>query len=186
MFTRVPWEVTGGYLEGNYNMGGARPEEGISHAINEATKPITMSSINAEDFSRSDLGKGFSYSRDVLDHHLNPTGKGIGGQLGEGMRRINEGLSHNLDQFGKGLHTLVHGEGDSGDSDTPGVTRRDSSAFAQSKKPRKKKKGLLALQTPSAKAARFRAGKRRFRVRPTGKTGVSTGTKSSGVSVPKG
>ena len=181
-------EEIGIYSGETYNMCGtnARPEEGISHAIKEVTKPITMSSINAEDFSRSDLGKGLTYSREVLDHHLNPSGKGIGGQIGEGMRRINEGLSHNLDQFGKGLHTLVHGEGDSGDSDTGGVTRRDSSAFAQSKKPRKKKKGLLALQTPSAKAARFRAGKRRFRVRPTGKTGVNTGAKSSGVSVPKG
>jgi hypothetical protein len=165
-------------------MGGARPEEGISHAINEATKPITMSSINAKDLSKSDLGKGLSYSKDVLDHHLSPSRKGLGGQIGEGMRRINEGLTHNLNELGKGLHTLVHGEGDSGDSDTPGVTRR--SAFGQSKKPRKKKKGLLALQTPSAKAARFRAGKRRFRVRPTGKTGVSTGARSSGVSVPKG
>ena len=59
------------------------------------------------------------------------------------------------------------------------VEQKDTSAFAQSKKPRKKKKGLLALQTPSAKASKFRAGKRRFRVRPTGKTGVSVAGSSN-------
>lgn len=97
-----------------------------------------------------------------------------------------QALSHFISQPGKYLHERLHGGGGgSGDDDTS-VTQRDTSAFAQSKKPRKKRKGLLALQTPSAKASRFRAGKRRFRVRPTGKTGVNTGAKSSGVSVPKG
>ena len=72
------------------------------------------------------------------------------------------------------------GSGGSDDGDTS-VSQRDTSAFAQSKKPRKKKKGLLTLNTPSAKASRFRAGKRRFRVRPTGGTGVNVagGKKSS-------
>ena len=184
MFTRVPWEVTGGYLEGNYNMGGARPEEVISHNVKQVANAPTM--LDAGDVSRSDFGKAMNYIQEGLDHNLGVSGKGLGGQFSKGMQRLNEGISHNISQIGKGLNTLVHGEGDKGDSDTGGVTRRDTSAFAQSKKPRKKKKGLLALQTPSAKAARFRAGKRRFRVRPTGKTGVSTGTKSSGVSVPKG
>ena len=96
-----------------------------------------------------------------------------------------QALSHFISQPGKYLHNQIHGGPKGGDDDTS-VTQRDTSAFAQSKKPRKKRKGLLALQTPSAKASRFRAGKRRFRVRPTGKTGVNTGAKSSGVSVPKG
>ena len=98
-----------------------------------------------------------------------------------------QALSHFISQPGKYLHERLHGSlsGSGGDDDTS-VTQRDTSAFAQSKKPRKKRKGLLALQTPSAKASRFRAGKRRFRVRPTGKTGVNTGARSSGVSVPKG
>ena len=158
MFTRVPWEVTGGYLEGNYNMGGKRPETFVSD------NTISL--------------------REGLDHNLGEPG--LGGALTAGATRINEGISHNVEQLGKGLHTLIHGEGDKGGDDDTSVTQRDTSAFAQSKKPRKKRKGLLALQTPSAKASRFRAGKRRFRVRPTGKTGVNTGAKSSGVSVPKG
>lgn len=69
--------------------------------------------------------------------------------------------------------------GGGGPDDPPPVEQRDTSAFAQSKKPRKKKKGLLALNTPSAKKARFKAGKRRFRVRPTGKTGVSVAGSSN-------
>ena len=140
-----------------------------------------MSSIYAKDLSKSDLGKGLSYSKDVLDHHLNPSGKGLGGQIGAGMQRLNEGTTHTLNQLSQGLHTLIHGEGDKGDDDDTSITQRDTSAFAQSKRPRKKKKGLLALQTPSAKASRFRAGKRRFRVRPTGATGVNVagGNKSS-------
>jgi len=163
-------------------MGGARPEEGINHAINEATKPITMSSINAKDLSKSDLGKGLSFTKEVLDHNLGVSGGGVGGQIAKGMERLNEGITHNINEFGKGLHNLVHGEGNSGNNNNNNsVTQRDTSAFAQSKKPRKKKKGLLALNTPSAKKARFKAGKRRFRVRPTGKTGVNVagGNKSS-------
>ena len=105
-------------------------------------------------------------------------------------RNLNElpaGIAHTIAQPGNYLYERFHGSmNKGGDDDDTSVTQRDTSAFAQSKKPRKKRKGLLALQTPSAKASRFRAGKRRFRVRPTGKTGVNTGARSSGVSVPKG
>lgn len=180
-------EEIGIYSGETYNMCGSdsRPEEVISHNIKQVANAPSMV-LKAEDVQRGDFGKAMNYVQKGLEHNIGVSGGGLGGQFSKGMQRLNEGFSHNMEQFGKGLHTLVHGEGDKGDSDTGGVTRRDTSAFAQSKKPRKKKKGLLALQTPSAKAARFRAGKRRFRVRPTGKTGVSTGTKSSGVSVPKG
>ena len=177
-------EEIGIYSGETYNMCGSKANEAIHHNIKQVANAPTV--LKAEDVSRSDFGKAMNYISEGLEHNIGVSGGGLGGQFSKGMQRLNEGIRHNVDQFGKGLHTLVHGEGDSGDSDTGGVTRRDTSAFAQSKKPRKKKKGLLALQTPSAKAARFRAGKRRFRVRPTGKTGVSTGTKSSGVSVPKG
>ena len=180
MFTRVPWEVTGGYLEGNYNMGGSRPEEVISHNVKQVASAPSMV-LKAEDVQRGDFGKAMNYVKEGLDHNLGVSGKGLGGQFSKGMQRLNEGLSHNMEQLGKGLHNLVHGEGSSGDDGNNSVTQRDTSAFAQSKKPRKKKKGLLALNTPSAKKARFKAGKRRFRVRPTGRTGVNVagGNKSS-------
>ena len=91
------------------------------------------------------------------------------------------GISNLIDNtYGK-LDRYITGQlwGSGGSDDPPPVEQRDTSAFAQSKKPRKKKKGLLALSTPSAKKARFKAGKRRFRVRPTGKTGVSVAGSSN-------
>lgn len=183
MFTRVPWEVTGGYLEGNYNMGG-----GAGKAVDEATKYLSDRTGVGTHTNLESQGK-------KLDKHiLGQTN--IDEQIEAGKQKLNyeltegnlspQALSHFISQPGKYLHNQIHGGGGGGGDDDTSVTQRDTSAFAQSKKPRKKKKGLLALQTPSAKAARFRAGKRRFRVRPTGKTGVNTGAKSSGVSVPKG
>jgi len=182
MFTRVPWEVTGGYLEGNYNMGGS------AKAVGKAADYVGQRIVGGD-------SKHYEKMGDKADKHIADQ-TNIDEQFEAGKQKLNyeltegnlspQALSHFISQPGKYLHNQIHGGGgDSGDDDTS-VTQRDTSAFAQSKKPRKKKKGLLALQTPSAKASRFRAGKRRFRVRPTGKTGVSTGTKSSGVSVPKG
>ena len=55
--------------------------------------------------------------------------------------------------------------------------------YGQEGKKKKKKKGLLALSTPSAQAGRFRSGKRRFRVRPTGATGVNVGGTGGGSTV---
>ena len=91
------------------------------------------------------------------------------------------GIGNLIDNtYGK-LDRYVTGQlwGGGGSDDPDTVEQRDTSAFAQSKKPRKKKKGLLALNTPSAKKSRFKAGKRRFRVRPTGKTGVSVAGSSN-------
>ena len=177
-------EEIGIYSGETYNMCGSAKKlsSGISHNIKQVANAPTM--LEAPDMSKTDFGKGMNYIQSVLDHNIGVSGKGLGGEFSKGMQRLNEGIRHNVTQLGKGLHHLVHGEGDKGgDSDTGGITRRDSSAFAQSKKPRKKKKGLLALQTPSAKKARFKAGKRRFRVRPTGKTGVNvSGGKKSSVS----
>ena len=91
------------------------------------------------------------------------------------------GISNLIDNTYWKLDRYITGQlwGSGGSDDPPPVEQRDTSAFAQSKKPRKKKKGLLALNTPSAKKARFKAGKRRFRVRPTGKTGVSVAGSSN-------
>ena len=55
--------------------------------------------------------------------------------------------------------------------------------YGQEGKKKKKKKGLLALSTPSAQAGRFRSGKRRFRVRPTGATGVNVAGSGGGSTV---
>ena len=180
MFTRVPWEVTGGYLEGNYNMGGS------AKAVGKATDYVAERAIGSAwdkqgEKAGAKLDKKASDSTNI-DEQFEKGKQNFNANL----QAIPEIISHNISQPGKYLHNQLHGGGGGGDDGDTSVTQRDTSAFAQSKKPRKKKKGLLALQTPSAKASRFRAGKRKFRVRPTGKTGVNTGTGSSGVSVPKG
>lgn len=180
MFTRVPWEVTGGYLEGNYNMGGGGQATG--KALDYVGNRLGMGSGTTNE----EAGKKFDKSvadKTNIDEQFEAGKK----EFNKGLEELPAAISHNLAQPGNYLYERFHGSMNKGggDDDTS-VTQRDTSAFAQSKKPRKKRKGLLALQTPSAKASRFRAGKRRFRVRPTGKTGVNTGAKSSGVSVPKG
>lgn len=181
MFTRVPWEVTGGYLEGNYNMGGSGGEK-TGQALDYLGRRIQ----GGDSTHYEDMGK--KADKDASDS------TNIDEQFEKGKQNFNTNLEaipgildHNFKQPGNYLYERFHGSmNKGGDDDDTSVTQRDTSAFAQSKKPRKKRKGLLALQTPSAKASRFRAGKRRFRVRPTGKTGVNTGARSSGVSVPKG
>tara|TARA_Y100001938_G_scaffold151197_1_gene247265 strand:+ start:1304 stop:1756 length:453 start_codon:yes stop_codon:yes gene_type:complete len=138
--------VTGGYLEGNYNMGGS---------TRTGTKLPSMQDLK----DATNIDEQIDAARET------------------GARALEElpaGISHNLAQPGNYLFERFHGSmNKGGDDDDNSVTQRDTSAFAQSKRPRKKRKGLLALQTPSAKASRFRAGKRKFRVRPTGKTGVN-------------
>ena len=176
MFTRVPWEVTGGYLEGNYNMGGSAGEK-----TGQAFDYIGQRIQGGGSTHYGDMGKKLDTKLDEstnIDEQFNAARE-------TGARALEElpgGISHNLAQPGNYLFERLHGSMNKGDGDDDNsITQRDTSAFAQSKRPRKKKKGLLALQTPSAKASRFRAGKRRFRVRPTGKTGVNVagGNKSS-------
>ena len=177
MFTRVPWEVTGGYLEGNYNMGGS------GQATGKALDYVGQRVVGGDSKHYENMGK-------KADKHASDS-TNIDEQFEAGKQKFNyeltegnlspQALSHFISQPGKYLHERMHGGDKGGDDNDTSVTQRDTSAFAQSKKPRKKRKGLLALQTPSAKASRFRAGKRRFRVRPTGKTGVNVagGNKSS-------
>ena len=141
------------------------------------------------------VGKAADYTGQRIvggdSKHYENMGKDLDENLGDkwdkqaGDDPVGKLLDNTVGKLDRYITGQLWGSGGSSDDDTS-VTQRDTSAFAQSKKPRKKRKGLLALQTPSAKASRFRAGKRRFRVRPTGKTGVNTGAKSSGVSVPKG
>ena len=181
MFTRVPWEVTGGYLEGNYNMGGS------AKAVGKATDYLAERAIGSA-WDKQGEKAGAKLDKKASDStNIDEQFEAAKGTFNRRLEELPAGISHAIAQPGNYLYERFHGSMNKGggDDDTS-VTQRDTSAFAQSKKPRKKRKGLLALQTPSAKASRFRAGKRRFRVRPTGKTGVNTGARSSGVSVPKG
>lgn len=178
MFTRVPWEVTGGYLEGNYNMGGSGGEK-----TGQALDYIGQRIQGGGSTHYEDMGKKLDTKLDEstnIDEQFNAAREKANYELTEGNLSP-QAFSHFISQPGKYLHERMHGGDKGGGDDDNSITQRDTSAFAQSKRPRKKKKGLLALQTPSAKASRFRAGKRRFRVRPTGKTGVNVagGNKSS-------
>ena len=173
MFTKVPWEVIGGYLEGNYNMGGSGGEK-TGQALDYIGKRIQ----GGDSTHYEDQGKNLDTKLDEstnIDEQWNAA-RGTGARALEAIPGI---IDHNIKQPGNYLYERVHGSMNKGGEDDDSVTQRDTSAFAQSKKPRKKKKGLLALNTPSAKKARFKAGKRRFRVRPTGKTGVSVAGSSN-------
>ena len=180
MFTKAPWEVTGGYLEGNYNMGGS---------TRTGTKLPSMQDIADQTNIDEQVTAGYRHNRNEL------------GKIQSGETRPGE--KNALAVFGEGV---VHGINEVTNfiaGDPRGYNKKQQEAreakeaaekaalaakaagqtYGQEGKKKKKKKGLLALSTPSAQAGRFRSGKRRFRVRPTGATGVNVAGSSGGSTV---
>lgn len=186
MFTRVPWEVTGGYLEGNYNMGGA-----VGHQVDEVTKAVNTASggrTGQTDIKSQEI-KGYEHNANELD------------KIRTGETRLNEENAFKV--FGDGVIHAIDEVGNFAMGDPRGYNKRQQQkreqqkaqeeaalaakaagqTYGQEGKKKKKKKGLLALSTPSAQAGRFRSGKRRFRVRPTGATGVNVAGSGGGSTV---
>ena len=177
----------GNYLEGNYDMGG-----GVGKVVDETTKIVDKAS--GDRLGHTDLE---SQGKKIDKHYLDQTN--VDDQLQGGMRhahdKIMEGpgeenvfkatfdiADHWLDE---GLNVLA---GDPRGQNRAARQKKQqqqqmqdlqdklnaaSQSYGQDKAKKKKKKGLLAMNTPSAKASRFRSGKRRFRVRPGSATGVN-------------
>lgn len=181
MFTRAPWEVTGGYLEGNYNMGGAGA--GGGKLLDEAGKIVT----GGDSTHYEDMGKGLDKKAGDEFETLK-RGPGDKNAFNEGMRMI----MRNVDEVGNFIANDPRGHNRRLEQKRQRQKEAEEAALAakaagqtygQEGKKKKKKKGLLALSTPSAQAGRFRSGKRRFRVRPTGATGVNVAGSGGGSTV---
>ena len=185
MFTKAPWEVTGGYLEGNYNMGGTA--EGVGHNVDELTKAVNTGSGGRT--GQTDLK---SQGRDIDIHNQRELGKIQSGETTiseeNAFKVFGDGVIHAINEAGN----FVRGYNKEQERKAQERKAQEEAALAakaagqtygQEGKKKKKKKGLLALSTPSAQAGRFRSGKRRFRVRPTGATGVNVAGSSGGSTV---
>jgi len=176
----------GNYLEGNYNMGG-----GVGKVVDETTKYVS---------DRTGLGTHTdleSQGKKIDKHYLDQTN--VDDQIQGGMRHAHDevmkgpGDKHALAVAGDWVtHWIDEGSnflaGDPRGQNRAARQKKQqqqqmqdlqdklnaaSQSYGQDKAKKKKKKGLLAMNTPSAKASRFRSGKRRFRVRPGSGTGVN-------------
>ena len=189
MFTKAPWEVTGGYLEGNYNMGGTA--EGVGHNVDELTKAVNTGSGGRT--GQTDLK---SQGRDIDIHNQRELGKIQSGETTiseeNAFKVFGDGVIHAINEAGnfvmgdpRGYNKKVAQEREAKEAAEKAAlaAKAAGQTYGQEGKKKKKKKGLLALSTPSAQAGRFRSGKRRFRVRPTGATGVNVAGSSGGSTV---
>ena len=187
----------GNYLEGNYDMGG-----GVGKVVDETTKFVDKAS--GDRLGHTDLE---SQGRKIDKHYADQTN--VDEQLRAGTGKIQEemmkgpGEKHALWAVGKMGEHWINEASNFLAGDPRGHNRKQeqkrqqqkqmqdlqdklnaaSQSYGQDKAKKKKKKGLLAMNTPSAKASRFRSGKRRFRVRPGSATGVNVGGASGSASV---
>ena len=173
----------GNYLEGNYDMGGA-----VGHQVDEFTKAVNTGSGGRT--GQTDIK---SQEKKGWEHNANEWEK-----IKTGETRPNEnnalavfakGVTHAIDETSnflagdpRGYNREQQRKRDA-KAQAEAMANRTTGAFAQDNPKKKKKKGLLAMNTPSAKASRFRSGKRRFRVRPGSGTGVNVGGASGSASV---
>ncbi len=177
MFTKAPWEVIGGCLEGNYNMGGSTTYEVPSMQDIADQTNIDEQATAGFRHSRNELGKiqsgetrpnmsGFQEVVNIVDHNLGEVTNFLAGDPRGYNKRQQQKREQQKAQEEAALAAKAAGQ-----------------TYGQEGKKKKKKKGLLALSTPSAQAGRFRSGKRRFRVRPTGATGVNVAGSGGGSTV---
>lgn len=186
MFTKAPWEVIGGYLEGNYNMGGA-----VAKVADETTK-----AINTASGGKTGQTNLVEQNKKMEEHNLGELEKIRTGETRPGEKNalavFGEGVIHGVNEVGNFLAGDPRGYNKKQQAKQEAKEAAEKAALAakaagqtygQEGKKKKKKKGLLALSTPSAQAGRFRSGKRRFRVRPTGATGVNVAGSGGGSTV---
>ena len=171
----------GNYLEENYNMGGAlkkvgegadylnqRVSGGDSKHYENMGAAGDDSAHQASEYIQRGPGEenAIKASFDILDHWIDETTNFLHKDP-RGQNRAQEQKRAHEEQM----------------QDLQDKLNAASQTYGQDKAKKKKKKGLLAMNTPSAKASRFRSGKRRFRVRPGNATGVNVGGASGSASV---
>jgi len=177
----------GNYLEGNYNMGSA-----AAQVVDETTKAInTGSGGRTGQTNLKPQGRYFDKQiadKTSLDENLRSAGtqthdfimKGPGEK--NALSETTKLVQHWLDETSNILSGDTRGKNraarnkkkyDQQIQDLQDKLNASSQSYGQDKGKKKKKKGLLAMNTPSAKASRFRSGKRRFRVKPGSGTGVN-------------
>ena len=175
--------VIGDYLEGNYiNMGGAA--KSVGHEIDKFTRTATGGQGGGTNLESQ--GEGFDKSAHESGKWLQkgPGSKGAFTAIGEGISGAIDETTNILagDPRGRDEATRRLAEMDKRNRELAAAANAAKSAYGQDKGKKKKKKGLLSLNTPSAKSARFRSGKRRFRVSPTGVSVAGSGGASVGTS----
>ena len=178
MFTKAPWEVIGGYLEGNCNMGGSTTYEVPSMQDIADQTNIDEQATAGFRHSRNELGK-------IQSGETRPSEENA-------FKVFGDGVIHAIDEVGnfamgdpRGYNKKVAQQREAKEAAEKAAlaAKAAGQTYGQEGKKKKKKKGLLALSTPSAQAGRFRSGKRRFRVRPTGATGVNVAGSGGGSTV---
>lgn len=176
--------VIGDYLEGNYiNMGGAA--KSVGHEIDKFTHTATGGKGGGT--SLESQGEGFDESAHESGKWLRrgPGSKSAFNAIGEGIFGAIDETTNVLagDPRGRNEAARRQAEMDKRNRELAAAANAAKSAYGQDKgKKKKPKKGLLSLHTPSAKSARFRSGKRRFRVSPTGVSVAGSGGASVGTS----
>ena len=170
----------GNYLEGDYNMGGAAKQvgKGVDYVANLGGSGDKHYEKMGEKADRK-AGDEFETLK---------RGPGDKNAFNEGMRMI----MRNVDEVSNFIANDPRGHNrrlkqkrqrQKEAEEAALAAKAAGQTYGQEGKKKKKKKGLLALSTPSAQAGRFRSGKRRFRVRPTGATGVNVAGSGGGSTV---